>query len=439
MKELIKQAENILIVFPDEVNFDMVSAGLGLAFSFPVNKNVDFYFENEPKKSFLNLFDFANFKMINQLSEKEIVVNIKKRDGNIKSVRWSQDEDRIKFIIKPESYSLDLEEVALDVEGGTYDLFVTIGCKSFPEYILKKVEIDEVSIINIDNKEENTQFANINKIKPNSSYSSFVLELIDDNNLSLKKEAIKNLYKGILVVEQGFRSSSEALFSKLENLSSFDRGLFDATTETYDSLTLEQLRYMGKMISNMKVTKDEIIFSLIPYNQIRQTNLNQRIFPELNIVSRLKKFKLIFIISEIQEGMVEVSAYSKKEEIDLFTLFNMYSPEGSPKRVTFRVKETPENMQAQIKDILKLESNEKTNDKRSSDNNDSLEPLGKATNFPRPIAPPPIKAKVAPDKRQNIQASNLNTNNRKLPIQNKFPTESIRPLQSQNRSMRKTG
>lgn len=320
-------------------------------------------------KEISQLFDVTPFDIIQALPPREVILSLNRRAGTVEDVRWRESEEKVQFIITPGEGAFEFNDVDIAVRGRDYDLVITIGCRSLDMigslYSDNKSFFKDIKILNIDIDSLNEGYGEINEIGQNSSLSGLVLDLVERYSLGLKKDGSDMLFKGIFWSNEGFRQN-EDLTKAVKTFIAHEGELVQTVSQIFDSLTIAELRYIGGIISNLKVSTDGVISSKMPHNQIQGVDLNMVLYPELNIISRVKDFKVAILLSETEPGTVVVRAYAKNTDFDVFQLFSRYTPMGNSRRVTFTMREGLDEAERQLLAILSPNSDAPASDQTSS-------------------------------------------------------------------------
>jgi nanoRNase/pAp phosphatase (c-di-AMP/oligoRNAs hydrolase) len=408
VKDLIASSKSILIALPEKLCFDTAASAIGLAHILKnLGKEVKIGTVNPIPLEFSKVLNHSDFEIVNSLGKKEIVLSLNKQKGEVQAVRWREVGNKIQFIITPTKGDFEYNNVDLESSGGDFDLFITIGCKSL-EATGKLSSTDpaffnDKKIINIDINPANTNFGTENKVEREKSLSTWVLKLAEQETFTLNKDAIDALFKGIFWSNDGFRQN-EDLQEALQKFTANGGNISLVASQMFDTLTIAELRYIGKLISNLKIDSDSILISKVSKSEIQGVRLDRILYPEINIISRVQAYKVALILSEYETGKILVRAYSKDEQFDIFSLFSEYSPVGNSRRVTFSIDgnldEIESNLVATIKGqqtmdmkpkevkVEKVESENST--KNSQGSLKQKEPLQKADSLPNAVDAPPI-------------------------------------------------
>lgn len=435
MKELILSSKKILIILPDKLNVDSAAAGLGLAHILKsLDKDISIGLNSKIPDEFIQILSFNDFQVINSIKQSEVILSLNRKKGGVKAVRWREIEDKIQFIITPETDDFEFNDVDLSSTGGDFDLAIFVGCTNKDEagklYSSNTEFFDKVDIINIDIQAVNSNFGKVNKIGNNSSISGWIFELSEAEEFKLNKNAVESLFKGIFWANEGFRQNGN-LKKALKKLTSTNGELSSVIYQMFDTLTVAELRYLGKIISNMNIDSDGIIMSKVPSSDSQGVKPDRIIYPEINIISRVKDYKIAFILSEYETGKISVRIYSKDKSINIFQRFIDFTPIGNSRRITFSLDGQLDEIGQKLMDKLKSSPTENNKaedrskreeviveheDKKDSTTKDD-EPLPIASSLPKAI-----------DSSPNVQIPQINPS---TPIQQQAftPTPPIYPSQ----------
>jgi len=444
VKDLILSSNKILILIPEDLTPDIIAAISGLS-SIIKNfndKKVKIGSSNPIPKEFTNIWEIPEIDVISEFSKKEIVLSLNRKNGVVKSVRWRENENKIQFIITPDNSKFEYDDVDLETTGDEFDLVITIGCKQLDLcgklYFNNKSYFDNVKKVNIDIDKSNTKYGEINKIGDEQSLSDWILKIAEEDELPLTQNATESLFKGIFLSNEGFRKNKN--FKKaLKKFSSNQGNLTSAISQLYNTLTIAELRYIGKIISNMKIDSDGLIRSKISNNEIQGVDQNKILYPEINIISRVKDYKVAMVFSEFEKDNTVIHIYSKDKNYNIFDTYSDYSPIGNSRRITLNIRGNIDDIEQEIinkmrgtntNNSIKKESTKpidgdnqnKINEKKSKN---SPEPLSKASSLPHPTESPmdntyPQYNQISPIKPKSPSIPNMN------PI---YPSQPLPPAQ----------
>jgi nanoRNase/pAp phosphatase (c-di-AMP/oligoRNAs hydrolase) len=404
VKDLVNSSKKILIVVPSQVCFDTLCAVFGLAQALSrEDKTITIGCSSKLPKEFETLLPYFEFNVINTLGPKEIILSLNRLKGDVKSVRWRETKDEIQFIITPQDKDFEYNEVNLEDESDV-DLIITIGCKDLDSIGTLYSERNDVfadnKILNIDINPKNQKYGFQNEVSSENSLSEKILEVLERDDFQPTKQAAETLFKGVFWANEGLRSDGH-LQDTYEKLSRYDVKPFEQISTLYDTLSIAELRYIGKMISNLRVEQDEILISVVPNSDLQGVKLDRITFPELNILSRIASYKLTLIITEYEPGKVLVKAYTKNKSINLIDTYSKYSPQGKSYQITFAASGNLSVIEKQLieefkgtketvkKPSIKDAEKEMFTESEKKEKEETT-PLQKAESLPHAVEPPPI-------------------------------------------------
>jgi nanoRNase/pAp phosphatase (c-di-AMP/oligoRNAs hydrolase) len=201
IKISIAEAKNVKIFFPDNPGADYLSAVLALFFTLKkMGKNVFLPITNLPE-DILSLLG---------KEKKRISISFNKE---ISEISYDKNIEGLKLDITPKSEEFDIDDISVEINNemtgfsvdtlDSFDLVISIGLQRFEE--LDKMlqaseeELFECTIINIDKKENNENYGDINIIEEKSSIPKVISVLIKQlGEEYLTKEAMSLLLYGFL-------------------------------------------------------------------------------------------------------------------------------------------------------------------------------------------------------------------------------------------------
>lgn len=213
IKDAISQAGTIGIVAPKDPSMDEMAGALSLYLLLKnANKNVSIASPNDPLVEVSSLVGVDKVKKTLSASggTGDLTVSFPYVEGEIEKVSYTLEEGYLNIIVKAAEQGLSFDEK--DVEytrgGGKLDLVFTVG-------VAKLIDLDPVfdtqnpdtRIINIDNKEANEQYGDINLVSPSlSSVSEGVADLAMTLGFNIDQDSAQNLLAGISDSTQNFQS-----------------------------------------------------------------------------------------------------------------------------------------------------------------------------------------------------------------------------------------
>jgi nanoRNase/pAp phosphatase (c-di-AMP/oligoRNAs hydrolase) len=402
LKDLVNSSKNILILLPETVCFDLVCAAYALALSL-LNKGhkATLACATDIPDKFSQIINLPDIPVVKSIAKSEVILSLNLKKGAVESVRWRETSDKIEFIITPGKGDFEYNDVDLGTTGGTFDLFITLGCTKLESlgtiFASNPDAFSNIKLVNIDTNPQNNRFGTVQVVRDSKSLSTLILDLVEENSWEITKEAVRIIFQGILWANEGFRQDQD-LERVIRKLISKKDNLVDAVSAMFDSISVAELRYLGKIVSNIKVFSDDLIVSKIPANEIQGVSLDRILYPEINVVSRVKNQRAVIVLSEYEPGKIQARIYSKK--MDLFRLFSDLSPIGNSGRVIFNLEGSLDEVETKLltrfeskgtPDPQKVSAAKELPEKKAPTNSEIIkEPLKKANGLPQAIPAPPI-------------------------------------------------
>jgi len=402
VKNHLLSAKNVLIVLPTTINVDILAAGLALAHTLRKERKITFASAQPIHDAFKQFFRLDDFTFIDRFKKKEVVLSLNRKKGTIKAVRWREVDGKVQFIITPDDGTFEFDDIDLETTGESYDLIITLACKSLKDTQLYTDEstIWEKTLINIDIHTDNTQFGTVNKVKKQLSLSSYVFDLLRKEDIALTKEVAKVLLQGILWSNGGFRKS-ENLKRAVKAFEQVDGNVITAIAQIFDTLTIAELRYIGKMIANMHIIDTDIIISKIKHPDMQDVQIERIFYPEINLISRVQNHKIAIILSEQKKDIIYARIYSHDGAINVFEIFSDFTPLGNARRVHFIFDGTLDDLEKRLLDTIRTyrtgpqdqqeeeqkedEEKEENAEEEEKEKSSEGEPLQKAEKLPQAI------------------------------------------------------
>lgn len=445
MKDIILSSSKILILLPDELTVDIFAASFGLAYSLTsIDKKISFGYSSKIPDNLNSIFDFKSFEIINSIKKSEIILSVNRKKGKVKSVRWREEDDKIQFIITPENSNFEFQDVDLENIGSDFDLVIVTGCSNLDKtgqiYLSNPQYFNDIKIINIDISASNTNFGLVNKVGKDLSLSSYLIKLLEEEELPINKNVAESLFKGIFWANEGFRQNNE-LRKSLEKLISLEGDLSEVLNQMYNSLTISELRYIGKIISNVIIHPNDFISSKVLANDIQGVNIERIVYPEINLLSRVKNSKVAIILSEYEPNKILIKIYSKDDSINILKIFSTYTPTGNSKKITMYIEgdieKIEEKLIKELNDYSQGITKPSTQNSESKDNinvqqektttkeDKKAEPLKEADTLPKAIESPSYYPQTTQQFPQVSQPPQMHTFS--SPI---YPSQPLPPVQN---------
>lgn len=224
LKNLLPQAQNILIALPSEVDIDNLASALALLLSLQQSgKQVAIVSGGVIKVEHAHLFGIGQIK--NQLPETRggnfviTLGGVVAPDGTVPSLQkldWApsgveQKDLKLTFYVVP-GQKFSPTHITPGYEGGSFNLIFVLGTSNLTLlgdlYNGNREVFSTTPLVNIDQKAGNTNFGTINFVDPEaSSLSEIVGQVISIFQLPLDTDIASNLLAGIFAATSNMQSS----------------------------------------------------------------------------------------------------------------------------------------------------------------------------------------------------------------------------------------
>ncbi|HSD98715.1 MAG TPA: hypothetical protein VLB73_03380, partial [Patescibacteria group bacterium] len=215
LKELVEKNQQIGIIVSPDPTFDALAAGLGMYLSLKqMNKTVGIVCPTDPTVGVSSLVGIDKVaKSFNSGSGNGMVVSFPYKEGEIEKVSYDVDGGKLKIVVKAGSQGLSFTpaDVQFEQSGGMGvtlpSLVFFIGVADMQSLGLTKPE--GVTIVNIDNRSNNTKYGDV--VHVDSRFSSLSEEVADfltllEPQIELDKDSSQNLLSGILAATNDFQN-----------------------------------------------------------------------------------------------------------------------------------------------------------------------------------------------------------------------------------------
>ncbi len=212
IREALQRSKSIAVAVGKNPTIDEMGACLSLYLSLQtMGKNVAAISGSDPIVELSNLVGIDKVKTQYQGESADLVVSFPYREGDIEKVSYTIEGGFLNIVVKAGEQGLTFTEqdVRYSRGNGQLDLLFVVGTprlsdihSSFSPEMLKNV-----TLVNIDNKQENQGFGDIIIVSPRaSSVSELVAQLLQDMKAPLDIDVAQNLMDGILYGTENFQS-----------------------------------------------------------------------------------------------------------------------------------------------------------------------------------------------------------------------------------------
>ncbi|MCK4635593.1 MAG: hypothetical protein KAT32_01920 [Candidatus Moranbacteria bacterium] len=297
--KLLLKSTHVLIILPENPNYDTLSSGLGLS-HFCDQKNIQTtlaYIDPQENQKSINFLEMPkNTNITHSLTgSRDLILSFKTKYNNILKTRTERLEDEFRIYITPEQGMVDSRDFSFMPAKFPYNLIITLGMTERESAGKIHDEVPdlfyEMPVINIDNKNENNQFGQLNIVKITaSSISEIVGELFQSvDKESISKDCADCLLTGIISATHSFQKQNTTPNSM--NLASYliEKGADqqNIVQHLYKTQPLSLIKLWGKAMANLNNDeKNDLIWTILSKKEIEITDAQTN-----DLYTVLKKIK----------------------------------------------------------------------------------------------------------------------------------------------------
>lgn len=214
----VEEVGSIVILLPEIVNEDNLSAGLALHLAVSnMGKNAVLVSSGQLSEKLKSLPDSEKLTNTLSTSGDTLMMSFPYTEGSVDSVTYNIDENTSRFnlLIAPQAgyAKLDPKSVSFSFTGGKADIIICLDIPSLNNagaiYSDNQKMFTGVDLVNIDRHFNNTDFGSMNLVnKQASSISELVFTLLKEAKVTIDKDIATHLYRGIAVATNNFTSFS---------------------------------------------------------------------------------------------------------------------------------------------------------------------------------------------------------------------------------------
>lgn len=216
IKDILAQSQRIAIAVGKNPNIDHMGAALALHLSLQsMGKSASVVSATEPIVEISNLVGIDKVKTKFEAEGSDLVVSFPYKEGEIEKVSYTIDNGYLNIVVKAGNQGLTFHEREVKYirggGGGQLDVLFSIGVGRLTDLqgMFDMDTLKDVTIVNIDNKQDNQGFGDVILVSPRfSSVSEQVTQLLADLNTEPDVDVAQNLLDGISHATENFQSPS---------------------------------------------------------------------------------------------------------------------------------------------------------------------------------------------------------------------------------------
>ena len=337
----IDKCERPLIVFSSDWSGDAVASSLALfLFLKKLGKEVSVVAASSAKSPVWSFLPNQS-EIKNSLDGlRKFVISLDISQTKVNQIKYTIEDEKINFIISPDSGWFKTEDITTSDSGFKYDLIIVFGAtdlESLGQIYDNNVEFFyKTSVINIDCQAGNEEFGQINIIDLNSAATSETLfNLLQEKYPDLIDEDISTcLLAGIISGTKNFRTPNLTprtllTTSKLISLGGRREEIID---KLYHSRNFKTLKLWGRVLNSLNTSLNgSIVWSVVKRDDFKTAEALEDSLLDIidELIANIPEAKVITIIFENPENSDnKILLYSVKN-INALEMLKEYSPSGN--------------------------------------------------------------------------------------------------------------
>ncbi len=214
IQEALNRAKTIAVAVKENPTIDDMGAALGLYLALSqMGKNVSVICSTEPIVEVSNLVGINKVKTSLESSGADLIVSFPYREGEIEKVSYTIENNYLNIVVKAGEEGLNFTETDIKYtrggSGDSLDLLFTVGTPKLSQIhsLFRPDVLKNVTIVNIDNKQENEGYGDVVLVSNRmSSVSEHMTQLLSDLRTPVDTDIAQNLLDGIMHATDSFQS-----------------------------------------------------------------------------------------------------------------------------------------------------------------------------------------------------------------------------------------
>lgn len=209
-KEILDKAKEVLIVISQNPSADSIGSGLSLYLGLlSLNKKVIIACANQITVG-LSQYVGVN-KITSSIARKNFIISLDYQEGSIEKVSYNIEGNKFNLVIepKPDSTPFTEKNIHYSYSGASADVIITINSSNLESlgqiYNNDRQLFSKVPVINIDSREKNSQFGQVNIVRTNfASTVEIVYGLLSALEIKISADIASNLLNALYVATNNF-------------------------------------------------------------------------------------------------------------------------------------------------------------------------------------------------------------------------------------------
>jgi len=209
-----------------------------------------------------------------------------------------------------------------EIEVENFDLFIILDSSSIHQITkLKEITLPKtLKTINIDHHITNTEFADINLIKPNSSSTcEVVFNLLSDWKVKISKDMSIALFIGLYTDTGGFKylNTTHKTLNIASKLAKINPNFHEIIFDIENSKEQDEIRYMGLALNSLEFFfKNTVVISSVSYEDLKKAKIKKE-HTQCDVPTFLRSavgWELAISMVEIEPNVVNISIRNRDPE-----------------------------------------------------------------------------------------------------------------------------
>lgn len=313
--EQFKKAGKILIVLPENLNVDALSAGLALRlFLLKQQKEVSIASSGLVPLQ-LKFLPGADVVQNHLTQGKSLVVSINTAVKKLEEISYQKTPQAVQIYLKSEADEFEEQDISFSKEAAPLDLIIALGGKSLESFgkIFEQAtdRFFETPKINIDCQATNEYFGAINLVDITStSVSEILVELMQKYEEQLIDEDIATcLLSGIIEKTSSFQhvQTTPKAFLKASELVALGGRQQEVVKNIFKTKSLPLLKLWGRALARLKLVEGRpVVYAPLSLMDFEKAGAGPaEILPALKeLAENLSGNKIFALIFEIQKNQI---------------------------------------------------------------------------------------------------------------------------------------
>jgi nanoRNase/pAp phosphatase (c-di-AMP/oligoRNAs hydrolase) len=220
IQDVLQKSNSIAVTVGKNPSIDDMGAALALYLSLQaMGKNVTIVCVSEPIVEISNLVGIDKVKTKYEAESADLVVAFPYREGEIEKVSYTLENGYLNIVVKAGEQGLTFAEQDVKYTRGNdnqLDLLFVVGSQRISDIndIFDVGMLKNVTVVNIDNKQDNQGYGDIVLVSPRfSSVSEQIAQILSDIKAPVDTDIAQNLFDGIMFATDNFQSQKTSFLA----------------------------------------------------------------------------------------------------------------------------------------------------------------------------------------------------------------------------------